>query len=176
MSSSVAGAISALRPRPQRLLHHPSPAAPCAVPFSRRGRRPTTAYAVQRDHRDTVPVSATRPANADESIFMVTLDLSDAPELATSYTTPGQYVQTSVPSSGLRPAYLEISSAPAPLSGGQQFELLVRAVPGTTAELLCKLGKGDRVELGAAAGAGLPTQLIKQAETVLYFAVAEGLR
>jgi hypothetical protein len=119
-----------------------------------------------------VPVSAIGPANADSSIFKVTLDLSGAPELAASYTTPGQLVQASVPSSGFRPAYMEISSAP----GAQLLDLLARSVPGTTTEVLCGLGVSDHVELGAASGTGLPVQSIKEAENVLCFAVAEGLR
>ncbi|RCV09316.1 hypothetical protein SETIT_2G017600v2 [Setaria italica] len=173
--SSASAAVSALLPRSRRL-HHRSPAAsatsPCTLPFRRRRRRLTTAYAVlSRDDWAAVPVSAIGPANADNSIFKVTLDLSDAPELASSYTTPGQLVQASVPSSGLRPAYMEISSAP----GAQQLDLLARSVPGTTTERLCTLGVRDHVELGAITGQGLPVQSIKEAETVLYLAVAEGL-
>ncbi|CAN6170691.1 unnamed protein product [Urochloa humidicola] len=175
MASAIA--VSML-PRPPYL--HASPIASstssllmCTLPFRRRRLScSTTAYAVLRDDSTSVPISAIGPANIDKSIFEITLDLSSAPEFVASYTTPGQTVTASVPSSGLRAAYIEISSAP---QSGPQFDLLVKSVPRTTAEQLCKLSVGDLVELGAVTGQGLPIQDIKEAETVLYFAVAEGL-
>jgi NAD(P)H-flavin reductase len=133
----------------------------------------TAVSALPRDN-SKVPVSAIRHANGDKSIFIITLDVSNFPELVASYTTPGQRVQISLPFSGLDPAYMDISSVPR--TGARIFELLVRSVPGTTAERLCKLSVGDHVELGAVTGLGLPIQCIVGAETVLYFAVAEGLR
>ncbi|CAO1939870.1 unnamed protein product [Urochloa humidicola] len=175
MASAIA--VSML-PRPPYL--HASPIASstssllmCTLPFRRRRIScSTTAYAVLRDDSTSVPISAIGPANIDKSIFEITLDLSSAPEFVASYTTPGQTVTASVPSSGLRAAYIEISSAP---QSGPQFDLLVKSVPRTTAEQLCKLSVGDLVELGAVTWQGLPIQDIKEAETVLYFAVAEGL-
>ncbi|CAL5077159.1 unnamed protein product [Urochloa decumbens] len=168
-------AVSAF-PRSSRL-HYPS-----SVVSSRRcawtpsfvvaRRRPAIYAVLSRDDTASVPISAIGPANDDKSIFKVTLDLSDAPEYVASYTTPGQSVVTSVPSSGLRAAYMEIASAP---HSGPRFDLLVRSVPGSTAEQLCKLAVGDLVELGAITGEGIPVQDIKDAETVLYFAVADGL-
>ncbi|CAN6202893.1 unnamed protein product [Urochloa humidicola] len=174
--ASMAAAVSAL-PRPPRI-HYPSSAVSsplCAVPFGRRRRSTTSAcHAIlSRDHSASVPVSAIGPANDDKSIFKLTLGLSQAPEFMAAYTTPGQSVVASAPSLGLlRPAYMEIASAP---HSGPQFDLLVRSVPGTTAEQLCKLAVGDLVELGAITGSGIPVQDIKDAQTVLYFAVADGL-
>ncbi|CAN6222266.1 unnamed protein product [Urochloa humidicola] len=170
-------AISML-PRPPCLHASPiassaSPLMMCMLPFHRRRLSCSTTAAVLRDDSTSVPISAIGPANMDKSIFEITLDLSSAPEFVASYTTPGQTVTASVPSSGLRAAYIEISSAP---QSGPQFDLLVKSVPRTTAEQLCKLNVGDAVELGAVTGQGLPIQDIKEAETVLYFAVAEGLR
>ncbi|CAL5077973.1 unnamed protein product [Urochloa decumbens] len=173
-----AAAVSML-PRPPCM--HPSPIASsassrllmCTLPFRRRPLHcSSTAYAVLRDDTALVPISAIGPVNDDKSIFEITLDLSNAPEFVASYTTPGQTVTTTVPSSGLRAAYIEIASAP---HSGPQFDLLVKSVPRTTAERLCKLSVGDQVELGAVTGQGLPISDIKEAETVLLFAVAEGL-
>jgi len=67
--------------------------------------------AIQR--RTSAPVAAIGPATDDESIFLITVDLSGAPALVDAYTTPGQYLLARVPSGEkLYPAYMCISSAP----------------------------------------------------------------
>ncbi|KAK3139076.1 hypothetical protein QOZ80_5AG0377470 [Eleusine coracana subsp. coracana] len=127
------------------------------------------------------PVISIRPANEDKTIFLITLDLSDAREMVDSYTTPGQYLLTSVlPSESPEkrlpfPAYMCISSAP---RSGLHFDLLVRSVPGTMSELLCNLNVGDLVELGPIRGNGFAIQNINPppvAETVFLFAYTEGI-
>jgi ferredoxin-NADP reductase len=124
-----------------------------------------------------VPVAAIRPATDDESIFLITLDLSGAPALVDAYTTPGQYLLTRVPSGDKRPpAYMCISSAP---RSGFHFDLLLRSVTGTTSEQLCELHVGDVVELGPVTGPGFAIHNINPpaaAETVLLFAVGVGIR
>ncbi|KAK3135874.1 hypothetical protein QOZ80_5BG0424570 [Eleusine coracana subsp. coracana] len=127
------------------------------------------------------PIISIRPANEDKTIFLLTLDLSDAKEIVDSYTTPGQYLQTSVlPSESPEkrlpwPAEMCISSAP---RSGLHFDLLVRSVPGTMSELLCNLNVGDLVELGPIRGNGFAIQNINPppvADTVLLFAYREGI-
>ena len=123
------------------------------------------------------PVSAIAPATEGKSMFLITLDLSGAPDLVATYTTPGQYLLTRVPlRGGPPPTFMCISSAP---HSGLQFDLLVRSVLGTTSELLCKLHVGDVVELGPVKGTGFAIQNInppEATETVLLFAAAEGIR
>jgi len=123
----------------------------------------------------SAPVAAVGAATEDESIFLVTVDLSGAPALVDAYTTPGQYLMARVPSQKLSPAYMCISSAP---RSGLQFDLLVKPVPGTTSEQLCKLGVGDAVELGPVMGRGFAIQHINPpaaAETMFLFAVGMGI-
>ncbi|KAI5007637.1 hypothetical protein ZWY2020_006700 [Hordeum vulgare] len=133
--------------------------------------------ALRRDSWTSVPISAITPATQDQSIFLITLDLSGAPDLVATYTTPGQYVLTRIPSllGGPPPAFMCISSPP---HSGLQFDLLVRSVPHTTSELLCKLHVGDVVEIGPVKGTGFAIQNInppEDTETVLLFAAAEGI-
>jgi len=124
----------------------------------------------------SAPVAAIGPATDDESIFLITLDLSGAPALVDAYTTPGQYLLARVPSGEkLSPAYMCISSAP---RSGLQFDLLVKPVPGTTSEQLSKLRVGEVVELGPVMGRGFAIQHINPpaaAETLLLFAVGVGI-
>ncbi|KAI5009325.1 hypothetical protein ZWY2020_011462 [Hordeum vulgare] len=48
--------------------------------------------ALRRDSWTSVPISAITPATQDQSIVLITLDLSGAPDLVATYTTPGQSV------------------------------------------------------------------------------------
>ena len=125
----------------------------------------------------SAPVAAIGPATDDESIFLITLDVSGAPALVDAYTTPGQYLLARVPSGEkLSPAYMCISSAP---RSGLQFDLLIKPVPGTTSEQLSKLHVGEVVELGPVMGRGFAIQHInppEAAETMLLFAAGAGIR
>lgn len=59
------------------------------------------------------------------------------------------------------------------------FELLVKSVAGSTAELLCRLKRGDVVELSQAMGKGFEIDRIDPPEkypTVLIFATGSGIR
>ncbi|CAL4887763.1 unnamed protein product [Urochloa decumbens] len=192
---AAAAAISA-PPGPPRLALrlHPSTPSSCspaaspppmrALPVLRRclRRRLTTAvHAVKQDAAvwTPAPVSAVGAATSDGSIFHVAVDLSDAADLAGSYTSPGQYLQIRVPSGGggeeLKPAFMAVASPP---GAGARFEFLVKSVPGTTAERLCGLRDGDVVELGAVMGKGFPLERITPADaaqTVLIFAAGTGI-
>lgn len=146
-----------------------------ALPLRRRLRSLTTAYAVQQDAAvwTPAPVSTVGAATADGSLSHVIVDLSDAADLADSFTTPGQYLMIRVPSGNgdeLKPAFMAIASPP---GVGPRFEFLIKPVPGTTAERLCGLRDGDVVELGAVMGKGFALDRITPpdaAQTVLIFA------
>ncbi|XP_037418774.1 fruit protein pKIWI502-like [Triticum dicoccoides] len=193
MASAMAATCMLLRPAPCTASASPVP----VIPFlHRRPRSLTTACAVVttpqqqqgaiqkqqqnsavRKHSWTaVPVSAIAPATEDQSMCLITLDLSGAPDLVAMYTTPGQYLLTHVPlPGGPPPAFMCISSAP---HSGLQFELLVRSVPGTTSEKLCKLHVGNVVQIGPVTGTGFAIQNINPPEAtqkVVLFAAAEGI-
>ncbi|PUZ75587.1 hypothetical protein GQ55_1G191600 [Panicum hallii var. hallii] len=186
---AAAAAISA-PPGPPRLALHlpPSPSSPAsslpmrALPALRRRLRPltTAVHAVKQDAAvwTPAPVSAVGAATADGSIFHVAVDLSDAADIAESYTSPGQYLQIRVPSGAgeeIKPAFMAVASPP---GTGARFEFLVKSVPGTTAERLCGLRDGDVVELGAVMGKGFPLDRITPpdaAQTVLIFAAGTGI-
>lgn len=174
----AAAAATSAPPRPPRLAFHLHPSSSHAASpppmrralpiLRRRFRRPltTVVHAVKQDAGvwTPAPVSAVSAATADGSVFHVAVDLSDAADLAESYTTPGQYLQIRVPSGGggaIKPAFMAVASPP---GAGARFEFLVKSVPGTTAERLCGLRDGDVVELGAVMGKGFPLEVITPAD------------
>eukprot|EP01018_Ginkgo_biloba_P027413 Gb_38340 [translate_table: standard] len=113
---------------------------------------------------------------AAESLYHVVLDISDNPELMTGHTKPGQFVQVKVGDS--RPTFLAIASPPVTASTGS-LEFLIKYVEGSTAGLLCNLGKGDTVELSQVLGNGFDIEQISPPEkysTVLLFATGSGIR
>ncbi|KQK06065.1 fruit protein pKIWI502 [Brachypodium distachyon] len=148
-----------------------------SLPSLRRQRRSLAVAAVQQNAAvwNAVPVSSVGPASADGSLFHICVDLSGAPDLASSYTAPGQYLMVRVPGEDeLKPAFLAIASPP----GKGVFEFLVKTVPGATAEKLCGLRDEDVLELGAVMGNGFPIERITPtdaAETVLLFATGTGI-
>ena len=122
------------------------------------------------------PLSEVEPAA--ESLFNVTVDLSDSPDLASSHTRAGQYLQLRVPDIE-KPSFLAIASPPKLASSCGVFEFLVKSVAGSTAELLCGLKKGDVVELSQVMGNGFDISRIDPPEnysTVLIFATGSGIR
>ncbi|KAJ4825176.1 hypothetical protein Tsubulata_022543 [Turnera subulata] len=145
---------------------------------SSRRRLATVAFAAVR--QDTAawtqaPLSVIEPAA--ESLFHVTIDVSDSPDLAASHTRPGQYLQLRVPEVE-KPSFLAIASPPSYAGAKGAFEFLVKSVPGSTAELLCGLKRGDVVELSAVMGKGFPIEKIERPEdysTVLIFATGSGI-
>ena len=64
----------------------------------------------------------------------------DIGELATGYKIPGQFVQIKVGDS--KPGFYAIASPPEPNNLGY-VELLVKSIPGTTAEILAQSSAGD---------------------------------
>lgn len=124
------------------------------------------------------PLTVIRPASSDESLFHVSIDVSDAPDLAASYTAAGQYLQLRLPEADAKPAFLAIASPPSLAAARGVFEFLVKRVPGSTAELVCGLRSGGVVELGAVMGKGFPVDRISPPEefpSVLIFATGSGI-
>ncbi|RAL40232.1 hypothetical protein DM860_008372 [Cuscuta australis] len=135
------------------------------------------AAAVRQDTTVWTPAPLSTVSPAAESLFHVTVDVSDSPDLAVSHTKAGQYLQLRVPYVE-KPSFLAIASPPSLSAAKGVFEFLVKSVPGSTAELLCKLQKGDVVELSSAMGKGFEIDLISPPEkyqSVLIFATGSGI-
>ncbi|CAN0871419.1 Fruit protein pKIWI502, partial [Linum grandiflorum] len=121
------------------------------------------------------PLSEIKPIA--ESLYHVSIDVSDSPDLAASHTLPGQYLQLRVPVVD-RQTFLAIASPPSFAASRGAFEFLVKSVPGSTAELLCHLKRGDVVELSHAIGKGFEIDRIDPPEkyqAVLIFATGSGI-
>ncbi|KAF6172322.1 hypothetical protein GIB67_024944 [Kingdonia uniflora] len=115
--------------------------------------------------------------SAAESLFHVSIDVSDSPDLFASYTRPGQYLQLRLRDVE-RPSFLAIASPPSVSVSRGVFEFLVKSVVGSTAEMVCRLKRGDVVELSSVMGKGFDVEKISPAEefqTVLIFATGSGI-
>lgn len=168
--------------------HAPSLMSPLPIPRLRPlslGRRhlssvaAVAAAAVRQDSATwtQAPLTLVAPASPDASLFHVSIDVSDAPDLAASHTVPGQYLQLRLPAAP-KPAFLAIASPPALAAASGELEFLVKRVAGSTADLLCGLRRGDVVELSAVMGRGFEVERISPPEafqTVLIFATGSGI-
>lgn len=79
-----------------------------------------------------------------------------------------------------KPAFLAIASPPKVAREGR-LEFLIKdpEVEGSTAGLICSLGKGDKVELSQVLGSGFKVERLDPADdnqTVLLFATGSGIR
>ncbi|KAJ8758531.1 hypothetical protein K2173_000252 [Erythroxylum novogranatense] len=174
---------------PQSLLHATltipshfpmSPLRRLTFPLNLRHHRRFSSVAVAAVRQDTTlwtqaPLSEISPAA--DSLFHVSIDVSDYPDLANSHTLPGQYLQLRVPDVE-KPSFLAIASSPSYAASNGAFQFLVKSVAGTTAELLCGLKRGDLVELTQAIGKGFEIDRIDPPEnfkTVLIFATGSGI-
>ncbi|KAF5940351.1 hypothetical protein HYC85_021518 [Camellia sinensis] len=136
-----------------------------------------SAAAVRQDSTVWTPAPLTVVYPAAESLFHVTIDVSDSPDLVDSYTRAGQYLQLRLPDVA-KPSFLAIASPPSLAAARGEFEFLVKSVAGSTAELLCGLRKGDVVELSQVMGRGFDLDRISPPEeypTVLVFATGSGI-
>ncbi|KAI7748393.1 hypothetical protein M8C21_013911 [Ambrosia artemisiifolia] len=143
-------------------------------------RRSLTLAAASVRQPDTIPFTPTPLTDikpAAESLFHVSIDVSDAPDLASTYTLPGQYLQLRIPNVD-KPSFLAIASPPSVAVTNGVFEFLVKSIAGSTAEILCGLGKGDIVELSPVMGKGFCTDEISPPEeyrSVFIFATGSGI-
>lgn len=143
-----------------------------------RRRFATISAAVRQDTTVWTPAPLSVIEPAAESLFHVSIDVSDAPDLATSHTRAGQYLQLRIADLP-KPSFLAIASPPKLASARGVFEFLVKSVAGSTAEALCALKKGDVVELSQVMGNGFDISRINPPEkfgTVLVFATGSGIR
>ncbi|PIA33475.1 hypothetical protein AQUCO_04100126v1 [Aquilegia coerulea] len=135
------------------------------------------AAAVRQDTTAWTQAPLSTVDQAAESLFHVKIDVSDSPDLISSHTRPGQYLQLRLPDNE-KASFLAIASPPLISASKGVFEFLVKSVSGSTAELLCKLGKGDVVELSQVMGKGFEIERIQPPEkfpTVLIFATGSGI-
>ncbi|XP_020581218.1 fruit protein pKIWI502 [Phalaenopsis equestris] len=125
------------------------------------------------------PLSLVRAASADSSLFHISIDASDSPDLISAHTTAGQYLQLRLPSAvHAKPIFLAIASPPSLAATRGEFEFLVKRVEGSTAQLLCCLQSGDVVEMSGVMGRGFEIDRISSpddAQTILIFATGSGI-
>ncbi|KAJ0247977.1 hypothetical protein HA466_0163540 [Hirschfeldia incana] len=136
-----------------------------------------TAAAIRQDAALWTPAPLSLIESAAESLFHVSIDVSGSPDLAASYTRPGQYLQLRVPDVE-KPSFLAIASPPSLAASRGAFEFLVKSIAGSTAEILCGLKKGETVELSAVMGNGFDMGRVDPPEeypTVLIFATGSGI-
>ncbi|XP_057484916.1 fruit protein pKIWI502-like [Actinidia eriantha] len=159
-------------------LSHASPHhRPVAFRRSRRRRLLSFAASIRQDTVSwtSAPLAGVLPAA--DSLFHITVDVSDSPDLAASHVRAGQYLQLRLPDAD-KPSFLAVASPPSLAAKKGVFEFLVKSVAGSTAELLCGLGKGDIVELTQVMGRGFDVDQISPPEeysTVLIFATGSGI-
>ncbi|XWS35024.1 hypothetical protein CRYUN_Cryun21dG0089900 [Craigia yunnanensis] len=140
-------------------------------------RRFATLAAVRLDTTVWTPTPISSIDIAAESLFHISIDVSNSPDLVASHTLPGQYLQLRLPDVE-KPSFLAIGSPPSLAAASGAFEFLVKSVAGSTAELLCGLRKGDVVELSQVMGNGFNIDKIDPPEdypTVLIFATGSGI-
>mmetsp|Transcript_25027 Transcript_25027/g.69862 ORF Transcript_25027/g.69862 Transcript_25027/m.69862 type:complete len:305 (-) Transcript_25027:337-1251(-) len=111
-------------------------------------------------------------SKASSLIWSVKLDVGD---IAGGYVKPGQFIQAKVGDS--KPGFFAIASPPTEdnnLKG--VLELLVKE-QGGTAELLCKMAAGDKLEVSPVMGKGFPIENLPTAECpcVALFATGSGI-
>ncbi|GFP84711.1 fruit protein pkiwi502 [Phtheirospermum japonicum] len=169
--------------RTQSLLHPPmtlakfQPLRHLPRHLRRRGLS-VSAAAVRQDTSLWTPAPLVKISSAAESLFNITIDVSESPELAGSYTKAGQYLQLRLQDPDSKPSFLAIASPPSIAASKGVFEFLIKSVAGSTAELLCGLQKGDVVELTSAMGKGFDIDQISPPEnyqTVVIFATGSGI-
>lgn len=150
-------------------------------PLRRRHHRFSSLAATASVRQDTTvwtPTPLSEISPAADSLFHISLDLSDALDLASTHTRPGQYLQLRVADIA-KPTFLAIASPPAFASEKGAFEFLVKSVAGSIAEVLCGLKRGDVVEITHAMGGGFDIDRIQppdQYQTVVIFATGAGIR
>ncbi|KAL6351079.1 hypothetical protein AAG906_031665 [Vitis piasezkii] len=143
----------------------------------KRRRFTSIAAALRQDTTVWTPAPLSSVHPAADSLFHVTIDVSDSPDILSSHSSAGQYLQLRLPDFA-KPSFLAIASPPSLAAARGEFEFLVKSVPGSTAELLCGLKKGDVVELTPAMGRGFDIDRISPPEdyhTVLIFATGSGI-
>ncbi|XP_057543277.1 fruit protein pKIWI502-like [Amaranthus tricolor] len=119
----------------------------------------TTFNKFSQDTTVWTPTPISLIESAAKSLFHVSIDVSDAPEIVSSHTRTGQYLQLKVPDSP-KPPFLAIASPPSLAAARGELQFLVKTVAGSTAELLCGLKNGDVVELTPTMGNGFNVDLV----------------
>ncbi|PSR84967.1 Fruit protein like [Actinidia chinensis var. chinensis] len=144
-----------------------------------RHRPLSVSASIRQDTTTWTPAPLSKVSCAGERLCYVNVDLAKSPDLVADFVTPGQYVQIRIPPALVNPppspAYFYIASPVGPKS---EFQFLVKSVPGKTAGVLCKLKKGDVVELSGIDGSGFDMDQLLPPEaypTVLLFTTGYGI-
>lgn len=172
-----------LRSHAPTLLPHPPMSLLRHLTLRRHHRRllSLAAAAVKQDTTTTVwtPAPLAYVTQAADSLFHITIDVSDTPDVAASHTRAGQYLQLRLPDvENAKPSFLAVASPPSWAAARGEFEFLVKSVAGSTAEVLCGLRRGDVVEVTQVMGRGFDVERISPPEeysTVLIFATGSGI-
>ncbi|KAK6921670.1 Oxidoreductase FAD/NAD(P)-binding [Dillenia turbinata] len=133
--------------------------------------------AVRQDTAFWTPAPLSAVESAAESLFHISIDVSVSPDLVSSHTRAGQYLQLRLPDVE-KPSFLAIASPPSFAAERGEFEFLVKSIAGSTAELLCGLRRGEVVELSQVMGRGFDIDRISPPDnypTVLIFATGSGI-
>ncbi|CAN8305145.1 unnamed protein product [Cochlearia groenlandica] len=138
----------------------------------------SAAFAVRQESTLWTPAPISLIESAAESLFHISIDVSNSPDLVASYTRPGQYLQIRLPDDAEKPSFMAIASPPSFSASRGAFEFLVKSIAGSTAEILCGLERGEIVELSSVIGNGFDIDRIYPPEkfpTVLIFATGSGI-
>ncbi|KAL4179331.1 hypothetical protein AMTRI_Chr13g119520 [Amborella trichopoda] len=144
----------------------------------RHGRRLFAVAQQQQEQEQWSVAKLARICPAAESIFHLTMDISDAPSLGTSYTMPGQYLQARAASEPSPSVFLSIASPPALAAKEGVLEFLVKSVEGSAAGVLCAMREGEEVELSPVMGRGFNIPEIEptpEFPSVFIFATGTGI-
>lgn len=93
---------------------------------------------------------------------LVQVELEVPPEVASSFTAPGQYLKVTVPGAG--DAYLAIASRPG--AAPDRVELLLK-LGGAVTDAIAKMGAGGAVKTTGAQGKGFPIERATGRDLVL---------
>lgn len=103
-----------------------------------------------------------------KGLHQIVLDVGNS--IASGYTKPGQFVQAKV--DGSKPGFFAIASCPDP-NNGAAIELLVKN-QGETAELMCQMNEGSKVDVSDVLGKGFPVEKIPPSEYPIVYIFCTG--
>jgi hypothetical protein len=102
----------------------------------------------------TATISANEPATNDANGPLRRVCIDVGADAASGYGIPGQFMQVRMSAEG-KPAFLALANAPGKSGCGDgTLELLVKSVPGSTAEEVCQSAVGTVVETSPVMGKG----------------------
>lgn len=124
----------------------------------------------------TATISANEPATKDANGPLRRVCVDVGADAAAGYGIPGQFVQVRMGAEG-KPAFLALANAPGKSGCGDgTLELLVKSVPGSTAEEVCSSAVGTVVEASPVMGKGFALEGAADGKpSALVFATGSGI-